>query len=55
MPEPGDTVTVETVPEDDPFTEDEDQHLAELTVKSLTRRVPDWVRLAPTRHVEAAR
>ncbi|WP_327108036.1 hemolysin family protein [Nonomuraea glycinis] len=55
MPEPGDTVTVETVPEGDPFTEDEDQHLAELTVMSLNRRVPEWVRLAPTRHVEAAR
>lgn len=55
MPEPGDTVTVETASEDDPFTEDEDQHLAELTVMSLNRRVPEWVRLTPTKHVEAAR
>ncbi|MFI7454663.1 hemolysin family protein [Nonomuraea sp. NPDC049714] len=55
MPEPGDTVTVETVPEDDPFTEDEDEHHAELTVMSLNRRVPEWVRLAPAKHVEAAR
>ncbi len=55
MPEPGDTVTVETVPEDDPFAEDEEQHLAELTVMSLTRRVPEWVRLVPAKRVEAAR
>jgi CBS domain containing-hemolysin-like protein len=55
MPEPGDTVTVETVPEDDPFTEDEEQQLAELTVMSLNRRVPEWVRLTPAQHVEAAR
>ncbi|WP_336212489.1 hemolysin family protein [Nonomuraea sp. LPB2021202275-12-8] len=55
MPEPGDTVTVETIPETDPFAEDDEQHLAELTVMSLNRRVPEWVRLAPAQHAEAAR
>ncbi|MFI6297711.1 hemolysin family protein [Nonomuraea sp. NPDC050790] len=56
MAEPGDAVTVECVPETDPFTEDPDEHLAELTVLSLSRRVPEWVRLAPVpHHAEAAR
>ncbi|MGI5268258.1 hemolysin family protein [Nonomuraea sp. CA-218870] len=48
MPEPGDTVTVPTVVEADPFEEDDgNRHLAELTVISITRRVPEWVRLTP--------
>ncbi|MBB5075886.1 hemolysin family protein [Nonomuraea endophytica] len=56
MAEPGDAVTVECTPETDPFSEDPDEHLAELTVLSLSRRVPEWVRLAPVpHHAEAAR
>ncbi|MEV0596911.1 hemolysin family protein [Nonomuraea cavernae] len=55
LPDAGDTVIVRTTPETDPFAEDGDEHLAELTVLSLNRRVPDWVRLAPVRHAEAAR
>ncbi|MFG1708485.1 hemolysin family protein [Nonomuraea sp. M3C6] len=55
MPNPGDTVTVQVTPDSDPFTEDPDEHLAELTVMSLNRRVPEWVRLAPVEHAEAAR
>ncbi|MGW0482880.1 hemolysin family protein [Nonomuraea sp. NPDC003214] len=55
MPEAGDTVTVEIVPEPDPFAEDAEPPLAELTVMSINRRVPEWVRLAPVRHAEAAR
>jgi CBS domain containing-hemolysin-like protein len=58
MPEPGDTVTVPTVVEPDLFDDDDDEtvHMAELTVISLNRRVPEWVRLAPVqRHAEAAR
>jgi CBS domain containing-hemolysin-like protein len=55
MPEPGDTVTVETAEEGDPFAEEETPRMAELTVMSLNRRVPEWVRLAPVRHAEAAR
>ncbi|MFI6388754.1 hemolysin family protein [Nonomuraea sp. NPDC050547] len=50
MAEPGDAVTVECTPETDPFSEDPDEHLAELTVLSLSRRVPEWVRLAPVQH-----
>ncbi|MFG1947329.1 hemolysin family protein [Nonomuraea sp. NPDC048826] len=55
MPEPGDTVTVRTVVEADPFeAEDDDAQLAELTVLSIARRVPEWVRLAPVQqHAEA--
>ncbi|MEV1239068.1 hemolysin family protein [Nonomuraea sp. NPDC049750] len=55
MPEPGDTVTVPVIPETDPFAEDEQEHQAELTVLSLNRRVPEWVRLAPVQHAEAVR
>ncbi|SEG77337.1 Hemolysin, contains CBS domains [Nonomuraea solani] len=55
MPNPGDTVTVRTTPDSDPFTYDEREHLAELTVMSLNRRVPEWVRLAPVQHAEATR
>nr|WP_206068146.1 hemolysin family protein [Nonomuraea sp. FMUSA5-5] len=54
MPNPGDTVTVPI--EDahtDPFAEDVEEHQAELTVISLNRRVPEWVRLTPLRHAEA--
>lgn len=47
MAEPGDTMMVEMVQENDPFEEDDPDHLAELTVLSLNRRVPEWVRLAP--------
>jgi CBS domain containing-hemolysin-like protein len=55
MPDEGDKVVVPTTPETDPFAEDEHEHLAELTVLSLNRRVPEWVRLAPLQHAEAAR
>ncbi|MEU4230904.1 hemolysin family protein [Nonomuraea sp. NPDC026600] len=55
MPEPGDTVTVPVIPETDPFAEDDQEHLAELTVLSLNRRVPERVRLAPVQHAEATR
>ncbi|MFI6324685.1 hemolysin family protein [Nonomuraea sp. NPDC050556] len=56
MPEEGDTVTVELTPETDPFAEDDQQHLAVITVLSLQRRVPEWVRLSPApATVEAAR
>ena len=49
MPEPGDRVSVELIPENDPFAEtyEDPEHLAVLTVLSLHRRVPEWVRLAP--------
>ncbi|NUT44246.1 MAG: HlyC/CorC family transporter [Thermoactinospora sp.] len=49
MPEPGDMVTVELIPESDPFDEDSQEQQAVLTVLSLHRRVPEWVRLAPVR------
>ncbi|MBT2226518.1 hemolysin family protein [Nonomuraea sp. NEAU-A123] len=55
MPDPGDTVTVPVIPEMDPFAENDQEHLAELTVLSLNRRVPERVRLAPVQHAEAAR
>ncbi|MEV0382958.1 hemolysin family protein [Nonomuraea sp. NPDC050643] len=55
MPDEGDTVTVPITPHSDPFTEDDEEHLAQLTVMSLNRRVPEWVRLAPVQHAEAAR
>ena len=61
MPEPGDQVVVPTRHDTDPFAEDEpdDGNLAELTVLSLSRRVPEWVRIAPLKHAhqhaEAAR
>lgn len=47
MPEPGDTVTVELTPDANPFADDEQERQAVLTVLSLHRRVPEWVRLAP--------
>ncbi|GAA2847327.1 hemolysin family protein [Nonomuraea rubra] len=53
MPDPGDTVTVPIDANTDPFTEDVEEHRAELTVISLNRRVPEWVRLTPLRHAEA--
>ncbi|WP_219470412.1 hemolysin family protein [Nonomuraea rhizosphaerae] len=54
MPEPGDTITVPIIPDADPFADDHGgEHLAELTVLSLDRRVPEWVRLAPAQHAEA--
>lgn len=55
MPDAGDKVVVPTAPETDPFAQNEHEHLAELTVLSLNRRVPEWVRLAPLRHAEAVR
>ncbi|MEV4115910.1 hemolysin family protein [Nonomuraea sp. NPDC049695] len=55
MPDEGDTVTVPIEQDPDPFAEDEQEHLAELTVISLNRRVPEWVRLSPVTHAEAAR
>ncbi|GAA2208515.1 hemolysin family protein [Nonomuraea monospora] len=53
MPNPGDTVTVPIDANTDPFAEDVEDHQAELTVISLNRRVPEWVRLTPLRHAEA--
>jgi CBS domain containing-hemolysin-like protein len=53
MPNPGDTVTVPIDTNTDPFAEDVEGHQAELTVISLNRRVPEWVRLTPLRHAEA--
>ncbi|UBU13591.1 hemolysin family protein [Nonomuraea gerenzanensis] len=53
MPNPGDTVTVPIDANTDPFAEDAEDHQAELTVISLNRRVPEWVRLTPLRHAEA--
>ncbi|SDL31624.1 Hemolysin, contains CBS domains [Nonomuraea maritima] len=56
MPNPGDTLTVPLTPDSDPFAEDaEDEHLAQLTVMSLARRVPEWVRVVPMQHAEARR
>ncbi|MFC5823347.1 hemolysin family protein [Nonomuraea insulae] len=56
MPNPGDTITVEVTPDDvDPFAEENGQDTAELTVMSLNRRVPEWVRLTPVQHAEATR
>ncbi|MBE1564530.1 hemolysin family protein [Nonomuraea africana] len=56
MAEPGDAVTVELTPESDPFTADEQEAQAVLTVLSLQRRVPEWVRLAPAQQpVEVAK
>lgn len=55
MPDPGDAVTVPVAqPTDDPFAIDEAEHLARLTVMSLSRRVPEWVRLVPEQHAEPA-
>jgi CBS domain containing-hemolysin-like protein len=55
MPEPGDVVTVPvTQPTDDPFAENDAERLAHLTVMSLHRRVPEWVRLVPEQQVEPA-
>jgi CBS domain containing-hemolysin-like protein len=50
MAEPGDIITVELIPESDPFAEDSQESQAVLTVLSLQRRVPEWVRLAPVQH-----
>ncbi|MCG5219673.1 hemolysin family protein [Streptosporangium sp. KLBMP 9127] len=48
MPEPGDAVTVALTPDTDPFEADDPAELlAELTVMSVHRRVPEWVRLSP--------
>ncbi|MER6574215.1 hemolysin family protein [Nonomuraea sp. NPDC001023] len=55
MPDPGDVVTVPIEGDADPFADDAAEHLAELTVMSLNRRVPEWVRLAPVQHAEASR
>ncbi|MCT9931761.1 hemolysin family protein [Planotetraspora sp. A-T 1434] len=47
MAEPGDQVTVEVLPEADPFAEERPgDHRALLTVTSVRRRVPEWVRLS---------
>ncbi|GAA3719614.1 hemolysin family protein [Nonomuraea antimicrobica] len=55
MPNPGDMVTVPIAQETDLFTDEAQEHQAELTVMSLNRRVPEWVRLIPLRHAEATR
>ncbi|TMR25564.1 CBS domain-containing protein, partial [Nonomuraea turkmeniaca] len=55
MPDPGDEVTVPvSPPTDDPFTDNEADHVAHLTVMSLNRRVPEWVRLVPEPLTEPA-
>ncbi|MEV4567210.1 hemolysin family protein [Nonomuraea sp. NPDC049419] len=53
MPDQGDKVTVPMTQETDPFADDQEETLAELTVMSLHRRVPEWVRLTPLKHAEA--
>ncbi|QYC37755.1 Magnesium and cobalt efflux protein CorC [Nonomuraea coxensis DSM 45129] len=48
LPDPGDAVAVPvTAATDDPFEEDEGGRAVRLTVMSLNRRVPEWVRVAP--------
>ncbi|MFG1697411.1 hemolysin family protein [Nonomuraea sp. NPDC049309] len=55
LPDPGDTVTVPVSQDTDPFAEETEEQFAELTVISLNRRVPEWVRLTPlSKHAEAA-
>ncbi|MEV4806899.1 hemolysin family protein [Nonomuraea sp. NPDC049421] len=53
MPNQGDKVTVPMTQDTDPFADDQEETLAELTVMSLHRRVPEWVRLTPLKHAEA--
>jgi CBS domain containing-hemolysin-like protein len=54
MAEPGDRVTVTLTLENDPFENDAaDEADAVLTVLSVHRRVPEWVRLAPAALEEA--
>ncbi|MFC7646392.1 transporter associated domain-containing protein [Streptosporangium lutulentum] len=54
MAEPGDQVTVTLTMENDPFEDDgAGEADAVLTVLSVHRRVPEWVRLAPTAPGEA--
>ncbi|SDQ67814.1 Hemolysin, contains CBS domains [Thermostaphylospora chromogena] len=48
MPEPGDTFTITLVPDGDPLEDDMPAQRAELTVLSVKRRVPEWVRLSPS-------
>ncbi|MEU6713857.1 hemolysin family protein [Nonomuraea sp. NPDC046802] len=55
MPNAGDTVTVPIKADTDPFTDTPEEHEAELTVMSLNRRVPEWVRVAPFKHAGATR
>ncbi|MFE3454910.1 hemolysin family protein [Nonomuraea sp. NPDC059194] len=50
MAEPGDRVTVELVADADPFEDEAPEAQAVITVLSLQRRVPEWVRLAPAPH-----
>jgi CBS domain containing-hemolysin-like protein len=55
MPEPGDELTVPiSQPTDDPFAETDDDDVAHMTVMSLNRRVPEWVRLVPAKHTAPA-
>jgi CBS domain containing-hemolysin-like protein len=54
LPDPGDTVTVPVSQDTDPFADETEEQFAELTVISLNRRVPEWVRLTPlNKHAEA--
>ncbi|MFI6602923.1 hemolysin family protein [Nonomuraea sp. NPDC050536] len=56
MPDPGDSVMVAFTPDSDPFADEPQEAEAELTVLSLNRRVPEWVRLAPVQQAaEVAR
>ncbi|GAA2298951.1 hemolysin family protein [Nonomuraea roseoviolacea subsp. roseoviolacea] len=56
MPEAGDQVVVPLETEPDLFADDDGgERLAELTVLSLDRRVPDLVRLSPVLQTEAVR
>lgn len=48
MPEPGDEVVVEVRPQTDPFGDEvPGLQQAVLTVRTVQRRVPEWVRLSP--------
>lgn len=56
MPDPGDAVTVPVSQHmDDPFRDHDGEQSARLTVMSLNRRVPEWVRLVPELHAEPAK
>jgi CBS domain containing-hemolysin-like protein len=55
MPEPGDAVVVPLNAGGDPFEADApDEEWAELTVLSVHRRIPEWVRLSPAIPADSA-
>ncbi len=51
MSEQGDEVVVEVMPQIDPFDDEPAEQEAVLTVLSVRRRVPEWVRLSPRERV----